>query len=217
MDKGRMPLVLFCLSILKNRRICNASPLISRRIATRCRHSSPVPPVRRFSGKPSISLQRHILTSGAKSGDAYILHPCSVAKILAEEMDILNPEILAAALLHDTVEDVEEVTAEVVGKKFGSYVQAIVEGCTKVTHVSGDSQLDHKRTHRKIFSGAALRPEVMLVKLADRLHNLRTLKALPERKRQRIADETIDIYAPSGHRLRAVQPETRDVQSGPVL
>lgn len=131
-----------------------------------------------------------------KTGDAYILHPCSVAKILAEEMDILNPEILAAALLHDTVEDVEEVTAEVVGKRFGSYVQAIVEGCTKVTHVSGDSQLDHKRTHRKIFSGAALRPEVMLVKLADRLHNLRTLKALPERKRQRIADETIDIYAP---------------------
>ncbi len=131
-----------------------------------------------------------------KSGDAYILHPCSVAKILAEEMDILNPEILAAALLHDTVEDVEEVTEEVVGQKFGSYVQAIVEGCTKVTHVSGDSQLDHRRTHRKIFSGAALRPEVILVKLADRLHNLRTLKALPERKRQRIADETIDIYAP---------------------
>jgi GTP pyrophosphokinase len=131
-----------------------------------------------------------------KSGDAYILHPCSVAKILAEEMDILNPEILAAALLHDTVEDVEEVTAEVVGRNFGSYVQAIVEGCTKVTHASGDPQLDHKRTHRKIFSGAALRPEVMLVKLADRLHNLRTLKALPERKRQRIADETIDIYAP---------------------
>lgn len=131
-----------------------------------------------------------------KSGDAYILHPCSVAKILAEEMDITNPEILAAALLHDTVEDVAEVTAEVVGKKFGSYVQAIVEGCTKVTHVSGDNQFDHKRTHRKIFSGAALRPEVMLVKLADRLHNLRTLRALPERKRQRIADETLDIYAP---------------------
>ena len=131
-----------------------------------------------------------------KSGDAYILHPCSVAKILAEEMDILNPEILAAALLHDTVEDVEEVTEDVVGQKFGAYVQAIVEGCTKVTHVSGDSQLDHRRTHRKIFSGAALRPEVILVKLADRLHNLRTLKALPERKRQRIADETIDIYAP---------------------
>ena len=131
-----------------------------------------------------------------RSGDAYILHPCSVAKILAEEMDITDPEILAAALLHDTVEDVEEVTSEVVGKNFGSYVQAIVDGCTKVTHRSGDRQAQSKLVHRKIFSGAALRPEVMLVKLADRLHNLRTLKAMPRNKRQRIADETLDIYAP---------------------
>ncbi len=131
-----------------------------------------------------------------RSGDVYILHPCSVAKILAEEMDITDPEILAAALLHDTVEDVPEVTAEVVGQKFGSYVQAIVEGCTKVTHVSGDKQTNSQNTHRKIFTGAALRPEVMLVKLADRLHNLRTLRAMPKAKRQRIADETIDIYAP---------------------
>ncbi|MCP4341783.1 MAG: bifunctional (p)ppGpp synthetase/guanosine-3',5'-bis(diphosphate) 3'-pyrophosphohydrolase [Desulfobulbaceae bacterium] len=131
-----------------------------------------------------------------RSGDAYILHPCSVAKILAEEMDITHPEILAAALLHDTVEDVEEVTAELVGEKFGSYVQAIVEGCTKVSHVSGDKQTISRNTHRKIFTGAALRPEVMLVKLADRLHNLRTLRAMPKAKRQRIADETIDIYAP---------------------
>jgi len=131
-----------------------------------------------------------------KSGDAYILHPCSVAKILASEMDILHPEILAAALLHDTVEDVEEVTGELVGGKFGNYVQAIVEGCTKVTQSSGDKQSRVKRIHRKIFSGAALRPEVMLVKLADRLHNLRTLKAMPKSKQQRIADETLDIYAP---------------------
>lgn len=131
-----------------------------------------------------------------RSGDAYILHPCSVAKVLAEEMDIVHPEILAAALLHDTVEDVEEVTIEVVGEHFGSYVQAIVEGCTKVTHFSGDKQSHLKLVHRKIFSGAALRPEVMLVKLADRLHNLRTLQAMPKRKRQKIAEETIDIYAP---------------------
>jgi GTP pyrophosphokinase len=131
-----------------------------------------------------------------RSGDAYILHPCSVAKILAEEMDITDPEILAAALLHDTVEDVEEVTSDVVGEHFGTYVQAIVEGCTKVTHRSGNRQADSKLVHRKIFSGAALRPEVMLVKLADRLHNLRTLRAMPRNKRQRIADETLDIYAP---------------------
>ncbi len=131
-----------------------------------------------------------------KSGDAYILHPCSVAKILAAEMDILHPEILAAALLHDTVEDVKEVTGEVVRHHFGPYVQAIVEGCTKVTQSSGDKQSHYKRIHRKIFSGAASRPEVMLVKLADRLHNLRTLKAMPKSKQQKIADETLDIYAP---------------------
>lgn len=131
-----------------------------------------------------------------RSGDAYILHPCSVAKILAEEMDITDPEILAAALLHDTIEDVEEVTTELVGERFGTYVQAIVEGCTKVTHRSVDRQTQSKLVHRKIFSGAAARPEVMLVKLADRLHNLRTLKAMPKNKRQRIAEETLDIYAP---------------------
>ena len=83
-----------------------------------------------------------------RSGDAYILHPCSVAKILAEEMDITHPEILAAALLHDTVEDVEEVTADLVGQKFGGYVQAIVEGCTKVTHVSGDKQTTIVKNYR---------------------------------------------------------------------
>jgi GTP pyrophosphokinase len=131
-----------------------------------------------------------------KSGDAYILHPCSVARILIKEMDVEYPEILAAALLHDTVEDVAEVTPEVVGEKFGSYVRAIVEGCTKITHISGDRQTQSRRTHRKIFSGAALRPEVMLVKLADRLHNLRTLQAMPKAKRQRIAEETLAIYAP---------------------
>jgi GTP diphosphokinase / guanosine-3',5'-bis(diphosphate) 3'-diphosphatase len=131
-----------------------------------------------------------------RSGDAYIMHPCSVAMVLAEEMDIVHPEILAAALLHDTVEDVETVTIDLVGELFGPYVQAIVEGCTKVSHFSGDKQTHSKLIHRKIFSGAALRPEVMLVKLADRLHNLRTLKAMPRSKRQRIADETIDIYAP---------------------
>lgn len=131
-----------------------------------------------------------------RSGEAYIMHPCSVAKILAEEMDVIDPEILSAALLHDTVEDVESVTTSLVGEKFGPYVAAIVEGCTKVTKDSSDKQTLSKKVHRKIFSGAALRPEVMLVKLADRLHNLRTLGAMPKHKRQKISDETLDIYAP---------------------
>ena len=131
-----------------------------------------------------------------KAGDAYILHPCSVARILAEEMGIVNPEIMAAALLHDTIEDVPTVTGEVIARNFGPYVQAIVEGCTKITHESADRHLRAHLTHLKLFSGAALRPEVMLVKLADRLHNLRTLYALPKKKQQRVADETLNIYAP---------------------
>jgi GTP pyrophosphokinase len=131
-----------------------------------------------------------------RSGDPYIMHPCNVAQILVEELDVKNPEILAAALLHDTIEDVKYVTAELLRKKFGANVEAIVEGCTKVTHYKGDKQTFKKLVHRKIFTGAAAKPEVMIVKLADRLHNLRTLASMPRHKRQKIADETLDIYAP---------------------
>lgn len=131
-----------------------------------------------------------------KSGEPYIRHPCAVARILVEDLDIKDPEILAAALLHDTVEDVEEVTVELVDKLFGPNVAAIVDGCTKITQSSRDRQTFYKLVHQKLFSGAASRLEVMLVKLADRLHNLRTLDALPRHKRQKIADETLDIYAP---------------------
>ena len=131
-----------------------------------------------------------------RSGDPYIIHPCNVARILAEELDIRNAEILAAALLHDTVEDVHYVTPALIREKFGANVEAIVEGCTKVTHYSGDRQSLKKMVHRKIFTGAAAKPEVVLVKLADRLHNLRTLASMPKDKRQRVADETLDIYGP---------------------
>lgn len=131
-----------------------------------------------------------------RSGDPYIMHPCNVARILAEELDIKNPEILAAALLHDTIEDVSYVNPALIREKFGQHVEAIVEGCTKVTHYSGDRQTFQKMVHRKIFSGAAAKPEVMIVKLADRLHNLRTLSSMPRHKRQKVADETLNIYAP---------------------
>ena len=131
-----------------------------------------------------------------RSGEPYIFHPCQVARILAEELDIKNPEILAAALLHDTVEDVDQVTIELIGDLFGGNVAAIVDGCTKIIHYSGDKQTFYKLVHRKIFSGAASRLEVMLIKMADRLHNLRTLSAMPRDRRQKVADETLDIYAP---------------------
>jgi len=131
-----------------------------------------------------------------KSGEAYVSHPCQVAQILVEELDVNDPATLAAAVLHDTMEDVPEVTNEVIGELFGKNVEAIVEGCTKITEFDGDRQTFYKLVHRKIFSGAADRIEIMLVKLADRLHNLRTLYSLPKHKRQKIADETLDVYAP---------------------
>ncbi len=131
-----------------------------------------------------------------KSGEAYISHPCHVAQILAEELEVTDPETLAAAILHDTIEDVPEVTPEVIGEHFGRNVEAIVDGCTKVENLSGDRQTFSKQVHRKIFSGAASRIEVMLIKMADRLHNMRTMDSMPRHKRQKIAEETLNIYAP---------------------
>ncbi|MFZ5775795.1 MAG: RelA/SpoT family protein [Thermodesulfobacteriota bacterium] len=131
-----------------------------------------------------------------KSGEAYISHPLEVARILVEELGIHDPEVLAAAVLHDTVEDVPEVTSEVIGGLFGKNIETIVDACTKITHFSGDKQTFYKLVHRKLFSGAAAHLEVMLIKLADRLHNLRTMDSMPQHKRQKIAEETLDIYAP---------------------
>ncbi|HIJ90325.1 MAG: HD domain-containing protein [Desulfobulbaceae bacterium] len=131
-----------------------------------------------------------------KSGEAYVSHPLQVAKILVEELDIRDPELLAAAVLHDTVEDVPEVTSEVIGEIFGKNIETIVDACTKIANFSGDKQTFYKLVHRKLFSGAAAHLEVLLVKLADRLHNLRTMGSMPKDKRQKIADETLDIYAP---------------------
>jgi len=131
-----------------------------------------------------------------KSGEAYVSHPCEVARIMVEEFGVNDPETLAAAILHDTVEDVEGVTSELIGEMFGRNVEAMVDGCTKVANFSGDRQSFYSKVHKKLFSGAAARMEIMLIKLADRLHNLRTMKSMPKHKRQKIADETLAVYAP---------------------
>ncbi len=131
-----------------------------------------------------------------KSGEDFISHPCGVAEILVKEMGVRAPDVLAAALLHDTIEDVSMVTAVVLGELFGKNVEILVDGCTKISHFIGDRQTFMKHVHRKIFSEAATHIEVMVIKLADRLHNLRTLESLPKWKRQKIAEETLDIYAP---------------------
>lgn len=131
-----------------------------------------------------------------KSGAPYISHPCAVAEILAREMRFKDPLLLAAALLHDVVEDIPNVTLEDIEHQFGPIVAELVDGCTKLTRHHLDRATLKDLTHSKIFLSASRRLGVLLIKLADRLHNLRTLHHLAKAKRQRIALETIEVYAP---------------------
>lgn len=134
-----------------------------------------------------------------KSGEPYIIHPLAVACILADlKMDI---ETITAAILHDTVEDCD-VTADDVGKQFGSDVRLLVEGVTKITRIEVKSLTDEQAaTIRKMLIAMGEDIRVIIIKLADRLHNMRTLSALPEDRQIFKARETIEIYAPIAHRL----------------
>jgi guanosine-3',5'-bis(diphosphate) 3'-pyrophosphohydrolase len=132
-----------------------------------------------------------------KSGDPYITHPLSVATILAElGMDTTT---LVAALLHDTVEDTT-LTLEAVTKGFGDEVAHLVDGVTKLDKVRfGDAT--EAETIRKMIIAMAQDPRVLVIKLADRLHNMRTMRFLPPDKQARKARETLDVLAPLAHRL----------------
>ena len=133
------------------------------------------------------------------SGESYIEHPLAVAGILAElEMD---RQTIAAALLHDVVEDTS-ITSEQVSAEFGDEIASLVEGVTKLTRIPYQSKEDAQVENlRKMFMAMARDIRVIIIKLADRLHNMRTLASLPPAKRQSIARETLDIYAPIAHRL----------------
>jgi guanosine-3',5'-bis(diphosphate) 3'-pyrophosphohydrolase len=133
------------------------------------------------------------------SGVAYIEHPVAAAEILAElEMDRAT---IAAALLHDVVEDTL-VTSEQVASAFGTEIATLVEGVTKLTRIPYQSKEDAQVENlRKMFLAMAKDIRVIIIKLADRLDNMRTLSSLPEAKRLSIARETIEIYAPIAHRL----------------
>ena len=134
-----------------------------------------------------------------RSGEMYINHPVEVAIILADlKMDC---DVVCAALLHDTVEDTETSLADVSGL-FGETVAGLVDGVTKLTNIEVDS-MDEKQalTLRKMFLAMAKDIRVILIKLADRLHNARTFQFLPERKQRDKALETMEIYAPIAHRL----------------
>ncbi len=135
-----------------------------------------------------------------KSGEPYIIHPLCVAIILAElEMD---KETLAAGLLHDVVEDTV-MTSEELRAQFGAEVELLVNGVTKLGQLSYDADKVEVQAEnlRKMFLAMAKDIRVIIIKLADRLHNMRTLQYMPEKKRIEKARETMDIYAPIAQRL----------------
>ncbi|MCZ7526129.1 MAG: bifunctional (p)ppGpp synthetase/guanosine-3',5'-bis(diphosphate) 3'-pyrophosphohydrolase [Acidimicrobiia bacterium] len=134
-----------------------------------------------------------------RSGEPYIAHPLGVAMILAELG--LDDVTLAGALLHDAVEDTT-LTLEDLDHEFGPEVAAIVDGVTKLDRLQFDTREEQQAaTLRKMLVAMAKDIRVLLIKLADRLHNMRTIASLPEGKQDRIAQETLDIYAPLAHRL----------------
>ncbi len=135
-----------------------------------------------------------------QSGEPYFLHPNYVASILTELM--IDPPTIAASLLHDTVEDCEGVTREVIAEQFGEEVAQLVDGVTKLDKMDfADREERQAESLRKMFLAMSRDIRVVLIKLADRLHNMRTLRYQPQHRQVAIARETLDIYAPIAHRL----------------
>src|SRR5271165_5937874 len=134
-----------------------------------------------------------------RSGEPYITHPIAVAGIVADLG--LDAQTVAAALLHDAVEDTG-VTNKIIERDFGASVALIVEGVTKLDRLQFNSkEAQQAATVRKMLVAMADDWRVLIIKLADRLHNMRTLAVMPEWKQRRTAQETLDIYAPLAHRL----------------
>ncbi|MDY5220396.1 MAG: bifunctional (p)ppGpp synthetase/guanosine-3',5'-bis(diphosphate) 3'-pyrophosphohydrolase [Eubacteriales bacterium] len=135
-----------------------------------------------------------------KSGEPYFSHPCAVAVILTDLM--LDATTIAAGLLHDCVEDVDGVTQETIRQEFGQEVELLVDGVTKLSQLNFASREEAQaETLRKMFLAMAKDIRVVLIKLADRLHNMRTLKYQRPERQIPIARETLDIYAPLAHRM----------------
>jgi GTP pyrophosphokinase len=146
-----------------------------------------------------------------RSGEDFITHPVGVAKICAGMR--LDTETLCAALLHDTVEDTSASLAEVEAE-FGGEVSKLVDGVTKLTGITFQSRDDRQaENYRKMMVAMAQDIRVILIKLADRLHNMRTIEAMPKQKQQEKAKETLEIFAPLAHRLgiHAIKWELEDL------
>lgn len=146
-----------------------------------------------------------------KSGEPYILHPIAVAKIVAVEMG-LGPTAIICALLHDTVEDTE-ITIDDIKFSFGAKVAEIIDGLTKISSVFDLKSSFQAENFRKLLLTLARDVRVILIKIADRLHNMRTMDSMPRHKQLKIASETMYLYAPLAHRLGlyAVKSELEDL------
>jgi GTP pyrophosphokinase len=146
-----------------------------------------------------------------KSGEPYIYHPIAVAQICAEEMGLGDTSIICA-LLHDTVEDTD-ITLQDIEKLFGKKIASIINGLTKISTVLDNNQSIQAENFRKVLLAMAEDVRVILIKIADRLHNMRTLEHMSREQQIKIASETLFLYAPLAHRLglNAIKTELEDL------
>src|SRR3984885_14328436 len=145
-----------------------------------------------------ISAEAH-KTMRRKSGEPYILHPLAVARICVEEIG-LGVRSTICALMHDTVEDTD-ITLEDVEREFGGEIARIVDGLTKISNVIDVNASQQAENFKKILLTLTDDPRVILIKLADRLHNMRTLESMKREKQLKISSETVYVYAPLAHRM----------------
>ncbi len=162
------------------------------------KHSHPSGGIELVEAAYEVAQKQHAGQKRA-TGDPYIVHPLAVAEILADYG--LDEASLAAALMHDTIEDTD-LTLEGVSRQFGSEVALLIDGVTKLDRIKFSSrELAQAATIRKMAVAMAKDIRVLVIKLADRTHNIRTLAPLPPDKQRRVASETLDVYAPLAHRL----------------
>src|SRR5918993_5605947 len=138
-------------------------------------------------------------TTRRKSGEPYILHPLAVARICIEEIG-LGVRSTICSLLHDTVEDTD-ITLEDIQREFGPEIGRIVDGLTKISTVVDVNASQQAENFRKILFTLTDDPRVIIIKLADRLHNMRTLDSMKPEKQLKISSETVYVYAPLAHRM----------------
>lgn len=138
-------------------------------------------------------------TMRRKSGEPYILHPLAVARICVEEIG-LGVRSTICALLHDTVEDTD-LTLEDIERAFGSEIARIIDGLTKIANVVDNNTTQQAENFKKILVTLTDDPRVILIKLADRLHNMRTLDSMKREKQLKVSSETVYVYAPLAHRM----------------